>query len=830
MQRMESGIFGSRSAVMSPKRVSTMGSSNNNNSASRDQHLDDITTSLKEMRDAMERRFDFIDGRIDKLERRVKTARNQDILAFSGRSGADPNEDTISPATPHTPQALALRQLQQSQNTPRGIHREASFNEEGRNKSIFSDKSQHPMNAEHAKSSRRLRHRSVVTRAKPPPTYPATHSHFIFLPETWLITTVECIYWSIAVVEAFFIAVSVGNFHWEEPPAPHTIPLLILASLYMIIFSISRFRVAVTENWHLVDNDLNTISAMYKKSWFKFDVISSIPIDIIVLPVSTVVFRILLFHRVVRVARIPTLFAGSNPLIPARKLRSFMRLVSIAVYGHVVASMIWMIVNSNSDMYENKGPYFRMLTGMNWAIQVSTSVGFGDTQTDDALVWQNLLLNCIVMIIGVGSYSYFIGYLSATVIRKDAVQVAIREKKEKMNSMMNFYDVPWEVQKQAFSLYPRLVESAHDDYQDVLAMLPPFLQDQITRCVRLKLLARVPMFELAEENVMEALVRVLEEDLIAPNQYVVQMGDTGSEMFFIAHGVVEIIVIDEESGEERQVALLKDGSWFGEVAVLQNTKRTASVRTVTSVDLMVLSKHDFVSILHDYPDSAFTKKVRAMVDKYWLGEDQKEKSQADIVEGVGPMETSISSSVADGTEPAPRPSLSTKDCVSPFHDDMNHSASSGSAFEYVTTSTEGASSRRRFDSTVKRATISSDVLSPLPPINRASIASSPPSVTSAHSRRSVSIGFKDDEATQQLLLVEGLSTSENNNSGSHDAVPPGMVDENGASHQNSVNENMNSWRPPRIRTGSVPVDEVVMASSSQSQSSGVSSPQSDGKR
>ena len=68
-------------------------------------------------------------------------------------------------------------------------------------------------------------------------------------------------------------------------------------------------------------------------------------------------------------------------------------------------------------------------------------------------------------------------------------------------------------------------------------------------------------------------------------------------MYFIRRGEVEVI-----STEGDHLTFLSEGGFFGEIAVLFNTKRTASVNAVTYCDLYVLAKEDLDSVLTHYPE------------------------------------------------------------------------------------------------------------------------------------------------------------------------------------------------------------------------------------
>ncbi|TPX32396.1 hypothetical protein SmJEL517_g04421 [Synchytrium microbalum] len=88
--------------------------------------------------------------------------------------------------------------------------------------------------------------------------------------------------------------------------------------------------------------------------------------------------------------------------------------------------------------------------------------------------------------------------------------------------------------------------------------------------------------------------------------FVFQKGDDGTEMFFVKTGSVEIV------GPEGQIFVtLGPGSFFGEIALFEECKRTASARAKGSIELCVLTKDDFNSILRQY--SVVAERIRATI-------------------------------------------------------------------------------------------------------------------------------------------------------------------------------------------------------------------------
>jgi Cyclic nucleotide-binding domain len=79
-----------------------------------------------------------------------------------------------------------------------------------------------------------------------------------------------------------------------------------------------------------------------------------------------------------------------------------------------------------------------------------------------------------------------------------------------------------------------------------------------------------------------------------PGQIVFRQGDEGDAAFFIQSGEVE--VIRERAGEEPVVVARLSEGYFGEMALLSNAPRNATVRAATTARLAVLGKANFVAL------------------------------------------------------------------------------------------------------------------------------------------------------------------------------------------------------------------------------------------
>src|SRR5688572_29959582 len=82
---------------------------------------------------------------------------------------------------------------------------------------------------------------------------------------------------------------------------------------------------------------------------------------------------------------------------------------------------------------------------------------------------------------------------------------------------------------------------------------------------------------------------------------IVRRGEIGRELYMIVRGEVEVIESRGEGKTEALKARLGPKEVFGEKALLENVPRTATVRAVGAVDVVVLSRGDFVRLVDQLP-------------------------------------------------------------------------------------------------------------------------------------------------------------------------------------------------------------------------------------
>jgi ATP-binding cassette subfamily B protein len=123
--------------------------------------------------------------------------------------------------------------------------------------------------------------------------------------------------------------------------------------------------------------------------------------------------------------------------------------------------------------------------------------------------------------------------------------------------------------------------------------------DRIT--VTVARLRAIPLLSQLNDDALSKLIPRFDSERFGEKRVIVQEGDPGDKFYLIVRGKLEVYK-DTEHGTRERLAVLSDGDFFGEIALLSNQQRNASVGTLTPSVLLSLSRKAFLEILADAPE------------------------------------------------------------------------------------------------------------------------------------------------------------------------------------------------------------------------------------
>jgi CRP-like cAMP-binding protein len=122
-----------------------------------------------------------------------------------------------------------------------------------------------------------------------------------------------------------------------------------------------------------------------------------------------------------------------------------------------------------------------------------------------------------------------------------------------------------------------------------------------SRDSKVEALKRAPLFEGLSRKQLVQLARVTEDVAFNAGEVLCREGERGHEFFVIMEGEVEVT----RNGEH--VATGRGGEFFGEIALIENVPRTATVTAKTPIRFFLLSRQAFSQVMDDQP--AIERKV-----------------------------------------------------------------------------------------------------------------------------------------------------------------------------------------------------------------------------
>ena len=411
------------------------------------------------------------------------------------------------------------------------------------------------------------------------------------------------IFWEIfilAVTIAVFIEIPVSVV-FSSTPVSRILVLEFLISFIFILDIIIKLNTALVIKMDVI-TDRHVIASVYMKKWFWIDLAAAFPFWILLhifsIPVSA---GILAAFRLVRVFKIFRLIQTLSKLkrlsyVNPNIMRMILLIFWIIIIAHFVACG-WIILEGVSDEQEHSMQY---LHAFYWTITTLTTIGYGDITPSGKF---QIIYTIFVEIIGAGLYGFIIGNIANLIANIDIARAQHRNKLEKINTFMQYRNIPHFLQKRVDDYYNYLWESRRGyDESSVLKDLPGSLKTSVSIFLNKDMIEKVPLFKGADDALIREIILQLEPVVYTPDDYIVYEGDIGYDMFFISKGSVDVM-----SGDESIVyATLSAGQFFGEIALLLSVPRTATIKAKEYCDVYRLEKEIFDRVIERYPDFAET--------------------------------------------------------------------------------------------------------------------------------------------------------------------------------------------------------------------------------
>jgi CRP-like cAMP-binding protein len=112
---------------------------------------------------------------------------------------------------------------------------------------------------------------------------------------------------------------------------------------------------------------------------------------------------------------------------------------------------------------------------------------------------------------------------------------------------------------------------------------------------------RTPLFSALDEEHLRALIERVELRHLAAGETLFSRGDPADALFVVASGAVGVLLPGPD-GEDVEVTRLGEGAFFGEVALLAEQPRSATIRAVADTELIAVARSVISEVIADSPE------------------------------------------------------------------------------------------------------------------------------------------------------------------------------------------------------------------------------------
>ncbi|XP_027333130.1 potassium channel AKT1-like [Abrus precatorius] len=394
----------------------------------------------------------------------------------------------------------------------------------------------------------------------------------------------------------------------DKSKGPLIITDNVVNGLFAIDIVLTFFVAYLDKSTYLLIDDHKLIALRYIKSWLVFDVIASIPYEVvhIVLPPSLQIYGYFSILRLWRLRRVSAMFAR---LEKDRNYNYFWvrcsKLTWVTLFSVHFSACIFYFLAVRRDPKStwlglvpdaiDQNLWGKYVVSIYWAIVTLTSVGYGDLHPINT---KEMVFDILYMLFNLGLTSYLIGNMTNLVVHWTNRTKRYRETVQSASNFAKRNRLPIRLQEQIFAhlLMKYRTDLEGLQQQEIIESLPKAIQSSISHYLFYSLIDKVYLFHGVSNDLLFQLVTEMKAEYFPPKEDVILQNEAPTDFYILITGAVDLVI--QKNGIEQVIGEARTGDLVGEIGVLCYKPQVFTVRTKRLSQLLRLNRTTFVNLTH----------------------------------------------------------------------------------------------------------------------------------------------------------------------------------------------------------------------------------------
>ncbi|KAF9597831.1 hypothetical protein IFM89_021916 [Coptis chinensis] len=352
------------------------------------------------------------------------------------------------------------------------------------------------------------------------------------------------------------------------------------------------------------------IAWKYATTWLVFDVISTIPTELVQLTLSSTTLQTYgLFNmlRLWRLRRVSAMFARWEK---DKKYNYFwvrcVKLIFVTLFAvHCAACFYYCIavnyhvpsktwIGASMGNFHDQSLWIRYVTAMYWSITTLSTVGYGDLHPENT---REMIFVIFYMLFNLGLTAYLFGNMTNLVVHGTSRTRNFRDTIEAATEFAHRNKLPDRLREQmlAHLCLKHRTDSEGLQQQETLDSLPKAIQSSIAHFLFFPVVEKIYLFKGVSKDFLFQLVSEMKAEYFPPKEDVILQNEAPTDFYLLASGAVDVLTDKEVVVREERAADI-----CGEIGVLCYKPQPYTIRTKRLSLLLRLNRTSFLNIVQTH--------------------------------------------------------------------------------------------------------------------------------------------------------------------------------------------------------------------------------------